>query len=62
MASHLLQLLFFGGQILAVALLVYGAWLCLSAGRERPADQEAPAPEKPASAAAGDTPEGGAWA
>jgi hypothetical protein len=62
MASHLLELLFFGGQIAAVAFLVYGAWLCFTAGRERPS-KRAPAPEKPAGAAgASERPEGGAWA
>lgn len=61
MAAHLLELLFFGGQVLAVAFLVYGAWLCFTAGRERRKD--APAKEKPASAAgASRDPEGGAWA
>lgn len=63
MASHLLELLFFGGQIAAVALLAYGAWLCFTAGRPHPR-KRAPAPENPASAAAGasERPEGGAWA
>ena len=62
MASHLLELLFFCGQVAAVAFLVYGGWLCFTAGRERPKERAA-VPEKPANAAgAGKSPEGGAWA
>ena len=62
MASHLLQLLFLGGQILAAGFLVYGAWLCFTAGRERRKDAP-PAKNDPAPAArAGRSPEGGAWA
>ena len=64
MTSHLLEWVFFCGQVAAVAFLVYGAWLCFTAARERPAER-APAaePGKAASAErATQTPEGGAWA
>lgn len=63
MALNLLQVVFFIGQLAAIALLVYGAWLCIGAQRKQPRPGAAPAPEEaPAAAPAAGPRKGGAWA
>jgi hypothetical protein len=61
MTSTLLQIVSVSGLVLAIALLVYGAWLCLAVPPKAPRPKAA-APENAAAAdrPAG-TPDGGAW-